>query len=81
MGIKQLDNENLRKLPNKYRDVSVMYKEIDHPTLSEYGIGDTVHRLKVNFYVLPLDFLLHFGTDFLVELTSWCMIVILTCHR
>ena len=25
MGIKQLHNYNLRKLPNKYGDVSVMY--------------------------------------------------------
>ena len=24
MGIKQLHNDNLRKLPNEYRDVSVM---------------------------------------------------------
>ena len=26
MGIKQLYNDNLRKLPNEYRDVSVMRK-------------------------------------------------------
>ena len=28
MGIKQLYNDNLRKLPNKYGDVSVMYSHL-----------------------------------------------------
>ena len=29
MVIKQLYNDNLRKLPNEYGDVSVMYSDID----------------------------------------------------
>ena len=49
------------------------HAEVVHPKLLEYGTGDRVHRFKqqqkttaenniftvlVNFYVLPLDFLL-----------------------
>ena len=30
MGIKQLYNDDLRKLPNKYGDVSVMLKKMHH---------------------------------------------------
>ena len=31
MGIKQLYDDNLRKLPNEYGDVSVMYIHVKNP--------------------------------------------------
>ena len=36
MGLKKLYNDNLRKLPNEYRDVSVMVKEIGNKILSTF---------------------------------------------
>ena len=39
MGIKQLYNDNLRKLPNKYRDVSVMLNKCGTVLALVMGIG------------------------------------------
>ena len=36
MGIKQLNNDNLRKLPNEYGGISVM---TGYPVLSEHASG------------------------------------------
>ena len=57
MGIKQLYNDNLRKLPNKYGDVSVMVfagRTLILLVLSDDDIDDTVHLyLKIlSFQVL-----------------------------
>ena len=44
MGIKQLYNDNLRKLPNEYGDVSVMSSETDigdYESGYEYPFGET----------------------------------------
>ena len=61
MRIKQLYNDNLRKLPNKYGDVSVMKSSMD--SFSEY-ILDSISLFKVvDFKFLGLHklvwFLLH----------------------
>ena len=48
MGIKQLSNDNLRKLPNEYGDVSVMYLKNKIIFLSVYYLvhiaTDTIYR-------------------------------------
>ena len=38
MGIKQLYNDNLQKLPNEYRDVSVMQSQISYGASIGWGM-------------------------------------------
>ena len=45
MGIKQLYNDNLRKLPNKYGDVSIMIYANKLPLLH-------IHEVSFNLFVL-----------------------------
>ena len=42
MGIKQVYNDNLRKLPNKYRDVSVMEQSRELAVLNSVDNWQTV---------------------------------------
>ena len=50
MGIKQLYNDNLRKLPSEYEDVSVMFIcQIKHCLLSEF------REKRVHLFVYSSD--------------------------
>ena len=50
MGIKQLYNDNLRKLPNEYGDVSVMFRQGINQTI--YEIRNTVCLTKsVSYFI------------------------------
>ena len=49
MGIKLLYNDNLRKLPNEYGDVSVMLSKLDSVNIkacAKFGQNPFIHAIK-----------------------------------
>ena len=63
MGIKQLYNYNLRKLPNEYGDVSVMWWLHWYPnvaTIIRNSSTGTRSLVSLQYFVAPM---VHYGTN------------------
>ena len=67
MGIKQLYNDNLRKLPNEYGDVSVM--EYSHFCL--YNSCDFGHHHDQRFQVMPVSYLFSNTLDIIKDTDNY----------